>query len=376
MVSIQLTVVHTFNLYYVQSANPAYLMGALCLVGGVTGFARTRSIPSLVAGVTWVKPFDLTIISIYLNISRSVGLAYLYSAETIRKGTASGITYALGNVSLRLSLLFTLNCSTCIRCLCHSFPLVCPSSGKGTDPSHVDCHKRSDWRILRKILIPPLLISSARITDYSLLKDLLSITRALCKSYCYDKSIPNFFVPSLCPCFPSSPIWSVRFSSRVRPGLPLRLHIFSPSLSSYLKIVLICSPRRDSWCRREGLRFWQKKDSRDSLGISVSKHTICNAGQQGSGKCPWDDRYREQSINSVRNLWPLILFHRHYLLDCSGHTSNMEKLAREVDWWPSSGTNVGKILWVPFAFLHRCKFPGSYGLYLLLFLESISWCKI
>lgn len=35
----------------VQSAYPAYVMGGLCIVGGVTGFARTRSIPSLVAGV-------------------------------------------------------------------------------------------------------------------------------------------------------------------------------------------------------------------------------------------------------------------------------------------------------------------------------------
>ena len=35
----------------VQSAYPAYVMGTLCIVGGITGFARTRSIPSLVAGV-------------------------------------------------------------------------------------------------------------------------------------------------------------------------------------------------------------------------------------------------------------------------------------------------------------------------------------
>ena len=34
-----------------QSAIPAFVMGTLCIVGGVTGYARTRSIPSIVAGI-------------------------------------------------------------------------------------------------------------------------------------------------------------------------------------------------------------------------------------------------------------------------------------------------------------------------------------
>ncbi|KAF8920846.1 transmembrane proteins 14C-domain-containing protein [Mucidula mucida] len=55
-----------------QSAYPAYVMGALCIVGGVTGFARTRSIPSIVAGV-------------------GVGALYLWSADSIRKGTPNGL---------------------------------------------------------------------------------------------------------------------------------------------------------------------------------------------------------------------------------------------------------------------------------------------
>ena len=41
----------TYFTPHLQSAIPAFVMGTLCIVGGVTGYARTRSIPSLVAGV-------------------------------------------------------------------------------------------------------------------------------------------------------------------------------------------------------------------------------------------------------------------------------------------------------------------------------------
>ena len=37
-----------------QSAIPAYAVGALCITGGFTGYLRTRSLPSLIAGVGYV----------------------------------------------------------------------------------------------------------------------------------------------------------------------------------------------------------------------------------------------------------------------------------------------------------------------------------
>ncbi|KAI0035329.1 transmembrane proteins 14C-domain-containing protein, partial [Vararia minispora EC-137] len=59
------------------SAYPALVMGALCMFGGVTGYIRRQSIPSLVAGI-------------------SVGALYLYAGNSIRKNTAGGLETALG----------------------------------------------------------------------------------------------------------------------------------------------------------------------------------------------------------------------------------------------------------------------------------------
>ncbi|KAG8928086.1 hypothetical protein FRC03_010517 [Tulasnella sp. 419] len=54
-----------------MSHHPAYTMSGLCAIGGVVGFLRTRSVPSLVAGV-------------------SVGALYGWSATRIQNGVDNG----------------------------------------------------------------------------------------------------------------------------------------------------------------------------------------------------------------------------------------------------------------------------------------------
>ncbi|KAI0258934.1 hypothetical protein BC834DRAFT_670409 [Gloeopeniophorella convolvens] len=67
-----------------MSAIPALIMGTSCIVGGATSFARTRSIPSVVAGV-------------------GIGTLYLYSGEHLRSPTTRGPEAALGASALLLA---------------------------------------------------------------------------------------------------------------------------------------------------------------------------------------------------------------------------------------------------------------------------------
>ncbi|KAG6891256.1 hypothetical protein C0995_008508 [Termitomyces sp. Mi166 len=66
-----------------MSAYPAYVIGGLSVVGGVAGFVRRRSVPSLIGGVT-------------------VGLLFLYGADAIRKGAPNGLEAACAASALLL----------------------------------------------------------------------------------------------------------------------------------------------------------------------------------------------------------------------------------------------------------------------------------
>ncbi|KAH9041284.1 hypothetical protein EDB85DRAFT_1469427 [Lactarius pseudohatsudake] len=95
-----------------MSAIPAFVMGTLCIVGGVTGYVRSRSIPSLVAGV-------------------SVGALYLYSGDSIPQEHGQ-------------------RTRDCARCFRTPSPIFSPEVLQGPNPCSVDGHVGRYWCILRQ----------------------------------------------------------------------------------------------------------------------------------------------------------------------------------------------------------------------------------
>ena len=132
-----------------QSAIPAFVMGTLCIVGGVTGYARTRSIPSIVAGFGYALPWYLcwTILTLRPPV---VSVLSICTA-----GIASASTQQTDSRQHLVSTSFP-SLSKCsipndpsLRCLGSFIPILSPKVCQGSDSGDAHCHICRDWRILR-----------------------------------------------------------------------------------------------------------------------------------------------------------------------------------------------------------------------------------
>jgi uncharacterized membrane protein (UPF0136 family) len=131
-------------------------MGTLCIVGGVTGYARTRSIPSIVAGIRYVLPQNQDSHQPYPpgpRITCSVGALYLYSGDCIRKHTANGLETALGACDCALCLPPSQGAQHQMvspRCFRAIIPILSPEIFQGPDPRDAYRHLSRNRRILRQ----------------------------------------------------------------------------------------------------------------------------------------------------------------------------------------------------------------------------------
>lgn len=78
----------------------------------------------------------------------SVGLLFLWSADSIRKGTPNGLEGAFGMNNTLSSLLTILTLVHATRCFCPSPPLFTSSSRKRPYPRHLGCDCSRQWGLL------------------------------------------------------------------------------------------------------------------------------------------------------------------------------------------------------------------------------------
>lgn len=123
-------------------------MGTLCLAGGITGFARTRSIPSLVAGVRSgqerLQEKLWLLYSFLALVSCISGALTVFGRELLMAWRVLWVCLQCQTIFSCCMLIYTL-----LSCLSNSFPLLCPalSQGSCSFDTHLDlCTRRSILR--------------------------------------------------------------------------------------------------------------------------------------------------------------------------------------------------------------------------------------
>ena len=115
-------------------------------------WVRKDTFYSFVGRWSRVRQFLIFSISFskWLSFVSSVGLLFLWSADSIRKGTPNGLEGAFGmNNPLSQLWLFSLLCYS-TRCFYPSPPLFTSSSNERSCPHHLGCDCSGHWYLLWK----------------------------------------------------------------------------------------------------------------------------------------------------------------------------------------------------------------------------------
>lgn len=106
---------------------PAILMGVACIGGGITGYLKTGSKPSLIAGV-------------------AVGALYLWSGAVALNGDSRGYYGATGKLLSRFMVTKVIDVYD--RSICYSVLVLTSSSRKGPSASCAHCAVCCLWSVL------------------------------------------------------------------------------------------------------------------------------------------------------------------------------------------------------------------------------------